>query len=150
MQRTPQSPDSALTIESAVDLTSSGPRATRLARLAALFPIGAVVFSIACFSERGGGPSGPEVREESLIEIRLTDFAFTPAHIIINRGARVRWINTTNTFHTVTPDGHAAWQRWPTSSGGDTLEHEFTSTGEFGYLCEPHRSIGMVGSITVR
>jgi plastocyanin len=68
---------------------------------------------------------------------------------VINRGARVRWISTTSTFHTVTPDGHSAWQRWPTSSAGNVFEHQFTSAGDFPYFCEPHRSTGMVGRVTV-
>jgi len=104
----------------------------------------------ACFSERSDDPAEPEVREDTLVEVRLTNFAFTPASIVINRGTRVRWINTTNTFHTVTPDGHSEWQRWPTSASSDTLEHIFASPGDFAYFCEPHRTIGMSGSITVR
>lgn len=144
-----RSPDKQLTIRPAVDSPPSRPRVRCVLTAVTAFLI-ATPFSGACFSEGGDGPSEPEVHEESLIEVRLTDFAFTPARIIINRGARVRWTNTTNTFHTVTPDGHSEWQRWPTSSVGDTLEHQFNSTGDFAYFCEPHRPIGMVGSITVR
>ncbi len=143
-------PDAHQATRTTIDSPSSRPLERSVPSLAAAFLIGITAFSSACFSEGADDPAQPEVRAESLIEIRLIDFAFTPARIIINRGARVRWINTTSTFHTVTPDGHSAWQRWPTSSVGDTLEHEFTSTGEFAYFCEPHRSIGMVGSIMVR
>ncbi len=103
-----------------------------------------------CFSERSEGPAEPEVLQDTLIEVRLTDFAFTPAHIEINRGARVRWINTTNTFHTVTPDTHSEWQRWATTTAADTFEHVFATAGDFAYFCEPHRTIGMIGSILVR
>ncbi|MGH7502445.1 MAG: cupredoxin domain-containing protein [Longimicrobiales bacterium] len=123
----------------------SGTRAGRLSLVVLAF-----AWSAGCFSERSDSPAEPEFLEDTLVEVRLTDFAFSPANIAINRGTRVRWINTTNTFHTVTPDGHSEWQRWPTSTAADTLEHTFTTAGDFAYFCEPHRTIGMVGAITVR
>lgn len=104
----------------------------------------------ACFSDSPESAVEPDVRSDTLLEIRLTDFSFTPARVTIRPGTRVRWINTTNTFHTVTPDGHSAWQRWETSAPTDTLEHVFGAPGDFAYFCEPHRSIGMTGSIAVR
>lgn len=106
--------------------------------------------SAACFSDDPDDPMAPDLRGEPLVEIRLTDFSFTPASVTISPGTRVRWINTTNTFHTVTPDGHAEWQSWSTSTSSDTLEHVFASEGAFAYFCQPHRSIGMTGTVTVR
>lgn len=103
----------------------------------------------ACLSERSE-PAGPEVSNDSVVEVRLTNFAFTPANVQIRPGTLVRWINTTPTFHTVTPDRHMQWQRWATSSQADTLEHVFATAGDYPYFCEPHRSIGMTGRVVVR
>ena len=51
---------------------------------------------------------------------------------------------------TVTPDGHDEWQEASRSSAGTVLEHTFQGAGEFPYFCDPHRSVGMVGRVTVQ
>ena len=66
-------------------------------------------------------------------------------------GKTVRWVHAGgNIFHTVTPDGHAEWQEGSRSSQGTVLEHTFQSAGDFPYFCDPHRSVGMVGRVTVQ
>lgn len=106
----------------------------------------------ACSSDGDGDPAEPEVRGDTLVEVRLVDFRFSPANVIIDEGTRVRWIADTG-GHTITPDAHSEWQRFPTNgllARGDTFEHVFDAAGEFPYFCEPHLSAGMVGSIEVR
>ena len=53
-------------------------------------------------------------------------------------------------LHTVTPDGHTEWARWETTSTGQSFEHTFNTPGTYDYYCEPHRGMGMTGSITVQ
>jgi plastocyanin len=107
----------------------------------------------ACFSDdpADADVNGPDVRGDTLVEIRVVDNAFSPANVTVNRGTRVRWISSTSTFHTVTPEGHSAWQRraFATNAPNDTFEVVLQTVGALPYFCEPHRSIGMIGSITV-
>lgn len=68
----------------------------------------------------------------------------------VARGTTVRWVNTDATFHTVTPDGHDRWDRTETQAPGAVLDVLFVNPGTFDYFCEPHRSLGMTGTIIVQ
>jgi plastocyanin len=104
-----------------------------------------------CFSERSDDPTDVDFRGDTLVEIRIDDNFFSPANATIDRGARVRWIKaSTAVFHTVTPEGHTAWQRFATDVPNDTFEVVLQAAGDFPYFCEPHRTVGMVGTITVQ
>jgi plastocyanin len=91
-----------------------------------------------------GDPTG------SVVEIHLTaGFQFDPSTVTISVGTTVRWINDSNTFHTVTPRDHSEWSRVELSTAGQTFEHTFETAGTFDFFCEPHEST-MTGSITVQ
>lgn len=93
-----------------------------------------------------------EEQSGTVVTVDLVDFAFQSDNITIDEGTTVRWRNTTNTQHTVTPDGHSEWSEHVFSSGnqGATFEHTFDSAGEFPYFCSPHQAQGMVGTVTVQ
>lgn len=96
-----------------------------------------------------------ELEEEqsgTVVTVDLVDFAFQSDEVTIQAGTTIRWRNTTNTHHTVTPDGHSEWSEHSFASGsqGETFEHTFDSAGEFPYFCSPHQGQGMVGTITVQ
>lgn len=91
----------------------------------------------------GGG--GGDVRT-----VMLSNFAFSPATITIERGTTVRWQNATATFHTVTPDGHEAFDEFQTNAQGQVFEVTFDAPGQYRYYCAPHRNLGMTGIITVQ
>jgi plastocyanin len=97
------------------------------------------------------------------------DFAFDPKTVTVSAGTTVRWVNDSDVGHTVTAYG----DRIPTeavyfASGrfeseraarndvsggllatGDTYEHTFDVTGTYEYVCIPHESSGMTGTVTV-
>ncbi|EJN56852.1 plastocyanin/azurin family copper-binding protein [Halogranum rubrum] len=97
------------------------------------------------------------------------DFAFDPKTLTVSAGTTVRWVNDSDVGHTVTAYG----DRIPTeavyfASGGfeseraarndvsggllatgDTYEHTFDVTGTYEYVCIPHESSGMTGTVTV-
>lgn len=85
----------------------------------------------------------------NLVTINIAGFTFSPATTTIARGTTVRWVNGTNTFHTVTPDGHTAWSD-ANLAGGATFQHTFDTAGTFNYYCTPHRAAGMTGTINVQ
>ncbi|HET6342871.1 MAG TPA: plastocyanin/azurin family copper-binding protein [Gemmatimonadota bacterium] len=87
-----------------------------------------------------------------MVEVQLINstLRFDPAELTIAPGTTVRWVHQAGSlFHTVTPEGHDEWQEAGRSSQGVVLEHTFQTAGEFPYFCEPHRSAGMVGSVSV-
>ncbi|NIP80310.1 MAG: hypothetical protein GWM90_14230 [Gemmatimonadetes bacterium] len=87
----------------------------------------------------------------NVVEITLTSgLRFDPAEVTIEPGTTVRWVNGASIFHTITPDGHSEWTRATMSSQGEVFTHTFDATGSFPYLCEPHESSGMTGTITVQ
>lgn len=75
---------------------------------------------------------------------------FKPDIIYIQPGDTVRWTNMTshNAVTYVTPDGSAGFGEKGKLPGGS-----FSATpdkeGIFGYVCEPHAGMGMVGVIVV-
>lgn len=91
--------------------------------------------------------SGPGTGE--VVEIELRNFEFSMPEVRVEAGTTVRWRNTTTTFHTVTPDGHSTWSEWQTTSADDTFEVVFNQAGSYPYFCQPHRSLGMTGTIIV-
>jgi plastocyanin len=100
-------------------------------------------------SDRSDPPTGPgddgEVRT-----VTITNFAFGPATITVDRGATVRWRNATNTFHTVTPDGHTTFEEFQTNAQDQAFDVRFDAPGRYMFYCQPHRALGMVGVIEVR
>lgn len=113
-----------------------------------------VLVGIAC----GGGddPTDPEDQNgdgngqaSEVVEVELVNYAFNASTVTIEVGTTVRWRNTTGIFHTVTPDGHSAWQEWQTNGQGETFEVTFDEAGTYPYFCDPHRDLGMTGTVVV-
>jgi plastocyanin len=118
------------------------PRAVRHALvLGALLPAGCSVHSDA--------PAGP-IDEGEVAVIVVADFAFSAPTLTIDRGTSVRWRSSTRTFHTVTPDGHQAFNERQMNAPGETLDVRFDVPGRYRYFCEPHRALGMTGEVVVR
>lgn len=98
------------------------------------------------------------------------DFAFDPKRLTVRSGTTVRWVNDSTVGHTVTAydDGIPADATYFASGGfeseraarnnvsdgllaaGETYEHTFTVAGTYEYVCIPHESSGMVGTVVVR
>lgn len=81
-------------------------------------------------------------------------FVFAPADLEIPVGSTVRWVNGSETFHTVTFSPSSGER---VSDGtfdasmfevGSTIAHTFDSAGEFRYFCQPHFDF-MAGSVRV-
>jgi plastocyanin len=96
--------------------------------------------------------------------------AFDPKEITVDAGETVTWINDSEESHTVTAfdDGIPEGAEYFDNGGaededeardavgdnlmqpGDTFEVTFDEPGTYRYLCIPHESHGMVGTVTVR
>ena len=113
-----------------------------LAIVAALFLIG-----VACGSWGKGSDPSKETPALGVTEVRLDDFAFAPANIVIDAGTTVTWTNYDNEAHTVTSD-EGDELKSERLGGSETFRHTFDTPGEYYYHCEPHSN--MHGLVTVR
>lgn len=91
-----------------------------------------------------------QAEEEGVEVIDLSGTSFSRPQLTIPAGTTVRWVNKDGVFHTVTPDGHSEWSSASLNQQGQTFEHTFNSAGSFPYYCQPHKSAGMTGTITVQ
>ncbi len=107
---------------------------------------------------------------EEEFHVGMTPTAFDPAEVTVDAGTTVVWLNDSDRAHTVTavpgrPDGaeyfasggydslEAARDAWQDGGGAiytcETYEHTFEVPGEHPYLCIPHESAGMYGTVVV-
>jgi len=79
--------------------------------------------------------------------IAITNFAFSPATITINKGDTIVWTNMGSVSHTVTSDSgnELASSSLP---NGQTYSHTFNIIGTFSYHCSIHTM--MKGTVTVQ
>jgi len=117
-----------------------------------------------------GGCLSTFSRPEYDIGMRAT--AFAPEEITVDAGTTVVWRNTSARGHTVTayesslPDGAAffasggydstdeAREAWHNTSGGrietgETFSYTFEIPGRYNYVCLPHETSNMVGTVVV-
>ena len=77
----------------------------------------------------------------------VSSFTFSPSAVTIHVGDSVKWSGL-STIHNVQTDTDPFCGSPPVSGG--TCTHTFNQAGTFNYYCRPHRSIGMVGTVTVQ
>lgn len=86
---------------------------------------------------------------------KSNEMRFTPQDITINQGDTVKWINEKSVYHNIrsikkgTPDGAETLKSPALRKENDSWSYTFNVTGRYDYFCVPHRSMGMIGSITV-
>jgi plastocyanin len=80
--------------------------------------------------------------------IVLQGTSFTPSTLTVTRGTQVKWVNSPGESHTITPNGHTAWERVIASGSGQVLAVTFNTAGTYRYYCEPHP--GMEGMVVVQ
>ena len=97
----------------------------------------------------GGQGSDPadETAVEGVTQVRLQDFAFSPANIVVDVGATVTWTNYDGVAHTVTSD-EGEELKSPLFGQNGTFSYTFDKPGVYFYHCEPHSN--MKGLVTVR
>src|SRR2546422_118944 len=91
--------------------------------------------------------------------VTMTNVKFTPPSLTVNVGDTVTWTDTQGNHNTVSgeagvPDGRG-WNsnsQYPPPfimSPGQSFSFTFTKPGTYPYYCEPHWTLGMVGTIRV-
>jgi plastocyanin len=79
---------------------------------------------------------------------------FEPRTFELAAGETVRW-EWASPGHNVSPEGQPSGADWPGDDGttygsGHAYAYTFTVPGSYEYHCDPHQSVGMRGSFTVR
>ena len=102
-----------------------------------------------------GTPTG-DATSGGQVTVNLVDYAFEPGTegpLVIPPGTQVNFVWVTGNHNIVVdsqPSG-ANWQGHETiEDAGFTYSHTFTTTGQYHYWCEPHRSLGMIADIEVQ
>ena len=113
-----------------------------VAIVGALFLIG-----VACGGWGAGSDPSKETPAFGVTEVRLEDFGFAPANIVIDAGTTVIWTNYDGVGHTVTSDEGDELDSERFGKDG-TFRHTFDTPGEYYYRCKPHSN--MHGLVTVR
>jgi halocyanin-like protein len=77
------------------------------------------------------------------------NLAFDPPAVHVDAGTTVVWEWTgEGGSHNVIHEG-GNFESELTAEGGFTFEHTFESDGIYNYYCQPHKSLGMKGSVVV-
>jgi len=104
----------------------------------------------------GGGEEGSSEPVDRTGEERVTvavgagsGFAFAPATVVVDVGTEVRWEWTgAGGVHNVIDRG-GAFESGLTAEAGHVFAHTFAEPGRFEYVCTPHQTRGMVGTVDV-
>jgi plastocyanin len=106
------------------------------------------------FGTPGLANSIPSCSVEPDFIVEVASNFFTPKDITIDVGQTVRWVNTGGT-HNIN-GSQATFPANPESFGngapsGDAWTYDFTfnTAGFYNYQCDPHASLGMMGTVTV-
>lgn len=118
-----------------------------------------VLCSVAIIAGGGLVISGPALAADPVVQTRVTavdmtdNLRFSPQTVTVRAGDTVVWQNTSSSTHTVTaeqvPAGAVAFDSGSLRPGAQ-FSHTFTVPGEYRYYCEPHRGMGMVGTVVVQ
>ncbi len=96
----------------------------------------------------------PTCSEEADVTVEVTSNIFTPKDITIDVGQTVRWVNKGGT-HNINGT-QATFPNNPESFGngapsaGWSYDFTFNKEGFYNYQCDPHASLGMTGTVTVK
>lgn len=103
-----------------------------------------------------------ETRSDTTVVTMTNELDFEPGEVTIRAGETVLWKNTSVLVHTVTARADSAVNpdhvqlpkgAEPFGSGrlspDDSFRHTFTVPGTYRYLCIPHETAGMLGTIVV-
>ncbi|SEW02131.1 plastocyanin/azurin family copper-binding protein [Halobacterium jilantaiense] len=107
----------------------------------------------AAAQEEGGDGEGSSSGEKIVKVGPNGQNIFDPAELYVTPGTTVRfvWEGSGHNVHATEVPGDAEWSA-KTEITGPPMEYEYTfdgPMGEYNYVCDPHASVGMEGTIIV-
>ena len=88
-----------------------------------------------------GTPAAPTV------QVKIDNFAFTPAQLTVAPGTTVEWVNRDDIPHTVVSDDKTTFKSKALDTD-DKFSFTFTKLGTYGYFCSVHPK--MTGKVIVQ
>jgi plastocyanin len=95
------------------------------------------------------GASTEESPKINVHIVRIEGMKFIPKSLEVKPGEIVRWVNESRSPHNVIAND-GSFESKMLSDKGDTFEYTFKKEGEFHYYCQPHRTMGMKGTLIVK
>ena len=89
----------------------------------------------------------PGIPPEAKAEVKIDNFAFTPATLTVSVGTTVEWTNRDDIPHTVVSDDKTTF-RSKALDTDDKFSFTFTKTGSYSYFCSIHPK--MTGKVVVQ
>lgn len=128
--------------------------------------VAAVAALAGCGGDGGDGGDNGGGNGNTVAAGPNNDFVFDPEEITISTGETVTWTFESPNHNVCAypdmhddvniPDGADSFgsmeeggDRFATIEQGGTYEHTFDQTGDFTYVCVPHASSGMIGTVVV-
>jgi plastocyanin len=105
-----------------------------------------LAFATAAPSHSFAAPPPGSAIEISPVEVKIDNFAFTPAEITVKAGSKVIWTNQDDIPHTV--DSTQGKFKSAALDTNDKFEFRFTDPGEYPFYCRMHPK--MTGKIIVQ
>lgn len=81
--------------------------------------------------------------------VAVNNFSFTEQDITIEIGDTITWVNEQGRHNVVSTSGPVSFDSGEPQTGEWEFSVTFSQPGVYQYICEPHASSGMFGSITV-
>lgn len=82
-------------------------------------------------------PSSSTSGSSTIVDVKISNFAFDPATLTIKVGTEVRWTNNDNVQHDVTSVGGNELNSGSIDKG-QVFTHVFNTAGTFAYMCKIH------------
>ena len=117
-------------------------------RKSLVLTVGMLIGLASCMSDTSTGTYGGGGGTPPPNTVVMTNSTFNPSSITVTKGTTITWTNNDAIVHTSTSNAGL----WNTGDigGGASKTTKFDSVGTFNYFCVYHRSMGMVGSVTVK
>ena len=127
--------------------------------LAGIVAAGPLVGQAAPAAAKGHSAAAPDSATPRVITVKMVGYTFQPAHVTVKPGDIVRYVQTTTMPHNVhfkdVPNGvnlGDVQQSKYLVTNGETFDLRIDGRfkpGTYNYVCTPHESLGMKGSIVV-
>lgn len=122
------------------------PRPSHVPQMIGSLVVAGLLVAVTFFVVARATRSGPSSTAVAGTAVRIVDFGFEEATVVIQPGQTVTWTNGGGAQHTVTSDSGAFGSQ--ALRPGATFSHAFSSVGAFAFHCEFHPQ-QMKGTVVV-
>jgi len=104
-------------------------------------------FALAILIAAVAASAGFAADDKAGTEVKIDNFAFSPAVITVPAGTTIRWTNRDDIPHTVVSDDHTTFKSKPLDTD-EQFTYTFAKPGTYSYFCSIHPK--MTGKVVVQ